>query len=144
MDNNILEEQNKGNNSENNVEMFERFYEEFFYDLMNSKNSDVITAREYLSKSIDPKKTTCSTVEDFLHNLLSILFKEEKIEGYYNEYMAYTSAEKTGWFTYEQYAVSECLVTVLQNAFVSKEVLDIQQKLVRAAFSYMNNAYGTN
>ena len=134
--------ENETNNNMDDSYLFEKFFEEFFYDMMNSKDADVISARNYLSKSIDPQKSFCTSVKNFLHNLFLVLYKEEMLYGYYAEYMAFVSAEKIGWFKYEQFEVAECLVTVLQNAFVSKDVMGVQQKLVRAAFAYMNNSYG--
>lgn len=87
--------------SKNNNEIeikFSKFYEEFFDSISNSKDADVILAKKYITKNIVPQRTPHKTVKDFLKELLFILYAEIPIQGYYKEYLDYTSTEKVGWF----------------------------------------------
>lgn len=132
--------------SKNNNEIeikFSKFYEEFFDSISNSKDADVILAKKYITKNIVPQKTPHKTVKDFLKELLFILYAEIPIQGYYKEYLDYTSTEKVGWFHYEQYVLVENLVTLLQQSLVSIESQEVLDKLLKNTYSYMNKSYET-
>ena len=129
-------------NSERELK-YKKFYEEFFDSIMSSKDADVIAARKYLTKNINPRKTQHKTVKDFLKELLYILYMRKPIQGYFVEYLNIVSTEKVGWFHYEQYVLIENLVTVLQQSLVSVENQAVLDELLKYTYSYMNKSYET-
>lgn len=144
MDKSTLKEKNGipcTNNMINDEKAYNKFFEEFFNGLLFSKEADVISAREYLFKSIDAKETKCSTVKDFFKELLYNLYFDKEISNYYEKYLNWVSVEKVGWFKYEQFVVLECLVTVLEHSFVSQDVTYICDKLLKETFVLMNKSY---
>lgn len=138
MENKENSNQNFTKNNQLNKKDFERFFEEFFAYMQNAKDADIIFAKDYISKSIEPTKTEHKSVKGFLKELFFMLYSREKLTNYNLEFMLHGSIEKTGWFKREKFIVSENLVTLLQEVFVSNEVGYIQDILLQEVFSYVN------
>lgn len=75
---------------------FEVFFEDFFEYMQTSKDADIISAREYIAKSVDPKKTEHKSIKGFLKEIFFKLYSKERLVGYNLEFMQYSSIEKTG------------------------------------------------
>lgn len=117
------------------------FFGAFFGGLMESKEADVIRAREFLFQSIDPSEAEASSAEEFLGRILYCFRGGIKPEGYYARYLAHGARIKTGLFSWTYYSVLECLVTCLERVQIPERNGDERQRVLRAAFAYLNSTY---